>query len=75
MLRLEQSKTMTKHGFLPELTGGDQLSVKDIQRAISETSLKSLYSSSNGDIGKSTQIAQLYFGPGFEDRLELELEE
>lgn len=61
--------------MLPELSEGDQLSIQDIDRAISETSLRSLYSSSDGDIGKSSQIAQLYFGPGFEDRLELELEE
>ena len=81
VIHLQESKVKTrfKKGSLPELSGGDQLDVTDIQKAIQETSLKSLYSSSDGggggDIGHSSQVAQLYFGPGFEDRLELELEE
>jgi hypothetical protein len=37
--------------------------------------LTSLYSSTAIDLGKSSEVAQLYFGPGFEDRLELEMEE
>lgn len=60
---------------LLELVGGDQLDVGDIEEAISETKLCSLYSSSNIDLGTSAKITQLYFGPGFEDRLELEMDE
>ena len=77
ILHLEKAKVKStlKKGMLPELSGGDQLDIEDVERAISQTSLRSLYSSSDGDIGKSSKIAQLYFGPGFEDRLELELEE
>ena len=77
MIHLQQSEVEIRFekGSLPELSGGDQLDVEDITKAIQETSLESLYSSSDGDIGKSSQVAQLYFGPGFEDRLELELEE
>ena len=58
-----------------ELAGGDQLDEGNIEQAIAETKLNSLYSSSNIDLGKSARITQLYFGPGFEDRLELEMDE
>jgi hypothetical protein len=58
-----------------ELTGGDQLGVDDIKRSLAEVNLNSLYSSTDIDLGNSSKIAQLYFGPGFEDRLELELDE
>lgn len=76
MLHLRDSKknSNVKKGILPELSGGDQLDVEDMQKAISDTSLNSLYTASDGNTGKH-QVAQLYFGPGFEDRLELELEE
>ena len=60
---------------LLELIGGDQLDIGNIEEAISETKLSSLYSSSNIDLGMSAKITQLYFGPGFEDRLELEMDE
>jgi len=58
-----------------ELTGGDQLAVNDIERSLAEVKMNSLYSSTDVDLGNSSKIAQLYFGPGFEDRLELELDE
>jgi hypothetical protein len=57
-----------------ELTGGDQLEADDIKRSLAEVNSNSLYSSTDIDLGNS-KIAQLYFGPGFEDRLELELDE
>lgn len=60
---------------LLELVGGDQLDKGNIEEATSEINLSSLYSSSNIDLGKSAKITQLYFGPGFEDRLELEMDE
>ena len=59
----------------PELVEGDQLDKGNIEDAISETKLSSLYSSSNIDLGKAAKLTQLYFGPGFEDRLELEMDE
>ena len=62
-------------GPLPELTGGDQLEKEDIEQAMSEVNLNSLYSSSNVDLGQSAKVTQLYFGKGFEDRLELEMDE
>jgi len=60
---------------LLELTGGDQIEKGNIEQALAEMDLNSLYSSSNIDLGKSANITQLYFGPGFEDRLELEIDE
>ena len=81
-LRLESSKRQNKKtpsfcsdSLLLELTGGDQLEKKDIEQAIAKVNLNSLCSSSNVDLGKSAKITQLYFGPGFEDRLELEMDE
>ena len=83
-LRLESSKRENKKrkphvsrsdSLLLELTAGDQLEKKDIEQAIAEVDLNSLCSSSNVDLGKSAKITQLYFGPGFEDRLELEMDE
>lgn len=58
-----------------ELTGGDQLEIDDIKRSLAEVKMNSLYSSTDVELGNSSKIAQLYFGPGFEDRLELELDE
>ena len=60
---------------LLELTEGDQLDKSNIDQALAEINLSSLHSSSNVDLGKSANITQLYFGPGFEDRLELEMDE
>ncbi len=75
--RLVESKDEShfRRGIIPELSGGDQLELRNIQEAISETHLSSLYRSSGDHIAISSKVAQLYFGPGFEDRLELELEE
>eukprot|EP00804_Cyclotella_cryptica_P014289 CCRYP_020759-RA/>CCRYP_020759-RA protein AED:0.05 eAED:0.05 QI:50/1/1/1/0.75/0.6/5/224/554 len=70
-----KGKCHIRKGVVPELSEGDQLELRNIEEAISATHLKSLYSSSGVDISMSSQVAQLYFGPGFEDRLELELEE
>lgn len=60
---------------LLELVGGDQLEKGNVDQALTAVDLNSLYSSSNIDLGKSANVAQLYFGPGFEDRLELEMDE
>jgi len=60
---------------LPELSSGDQLERRNIEQAVAEVDLNSLHSSTDADLGKSAKITQLYFGPGFEDRLELEMDE
>jgi hypothetical protein len=59
-----------------ELDIGEQLTEHDIDRAMNDPDIKPapLYSSNTNDSKKSLG-PQLYFGPGFEDRLEMEMEE
>jgi hypothetical protein len=64
-----QSPDETK--MMLELKDGEQLTPEDIERAMEDPDIKPLpLYSSDGKTGP-----QLYFGPGFEDRLEMELEE
>ena len=75
-LRLESSgKVAGSPNVLPELSEGDQLEKTDIDRAMADVDLKSLHCSSSVELGNSSKMTQLYFGPGFEDRLELEMDE
>lgn len=75
-LRLESSgKVAGSPNVLPELSEGDQLQKTDIDRAMVDVDLKSLHCSSSVELGNSSKMTQLYFGPGFEDRLELEMDE
>ena len=75
-LRLESSgKAAGSPNVLPELSEGDQLEKIDIDRAMADVDLKSLHCSSSVELGNSSKMTQLYFGPGFEDRLELEMDE
>jgi hypothetical protein len=64
-----------------ELDKGEQLSAIDIERAFEDPAIKPvpLYSG-NEEGGEDIKIstlagAQLYFGPGFEERLEMEMDE
>jgi len=59
-----------------ELEYGEQLTDEDIERAVNDSTVaaKPLYCATNSVIGKGPAI-QLYFGPGFEDRIEMELEQ
>jgi len=66
---------------LLELNKGEQLCSTDIEKALGDASIKpvSLYSGS-GEGQEEDKVsclagAQLYFGPGFEERLEMELDE
>uniref|UniRef100_A0A7S2K0X2 Uncharacterized protein n=1 Tax=Leptocylindrus danicus TaxID=163516 RepID=A0A7S2K0X2_9STRA len=56
-----------------QLGPGEQLSVKDIEATKTDPEILSLL---NGNVqqGEGVKASQLYFGPGFEHRLELELE-
>ena len=75
-LRLESSgKVAGSPNVLPELSEGDQLQKTDIDRAMVDVDLKSLHCSCSVELGNSSKMTQLYFGPGFEDRLELEMDE
>lgn len=58
-----------------EMQEGEQLEASDIERAMEDPDIKPvpLYGVSQDSDKK--QGAQLYFGPGFEDRLEMEMEE
>ena len=71
---VERKLTGSENPIL-ELTAGDQLEKENLEQALVEVNMKSLYSSSDVDLGSSSEVAQLYFGPGFEDRLEIELDE
>lgn len=59
-----------------ELEHGEQLSKEDIERALNDSTVgaKPLYSAANSVLEKGSAV-QLYFGPGFEDRIEMELEQ
>jgi hypothetical protein len=58
-----------------EMKEGEQLEASDIERAMQDQDIKPvpLYGVSQDSDRK--QGPQLYFGPGFEDRLEMEMEE
>jgi hypothetical protein len=62
--------------MLLELSQGEQLEVQDIARAMEDPDIKPvpLYSGA-AEKEKQHVGTQLYFGPGFEDRLEMEMEE
>jgi hypothetical protein len=62
---------------LLELQEGEQLEVEDIKKAINDSTIRPvpLYSSFDNDASQLPVAAHLYFGPGFEDRLEMELDE
>jgi hypothetical protein len=59
-----------------ELGPSEQLTKKDIERALNDSTVvpKPLYNSSNS-ILDSKDAVQIYFGPGFEERIEMEMEQ
>lgn len=68
---------MDERTILLELEEGEKLSESDIERAMNDPDIKptAMYGGSS-DLGTFHKpAAQLYFGPGFEARLEMELEE
>jgi hypothetical protein len=95
--RAIQLRMGEQDGDLPEMPPGEQLTQKDIQRAIEDSTLNAvpLYAAADDDCDdldtstlpkqsprrrgqprqQHTVAAQLYFGPGFERRMEMELEE
>ena len=59
-----------------ELSDGEQLTVEDIQRALEHPDVRPvLQFGGSQETGRQRHQPQLYFGPGFESRLELELDE
>jgi hypothetical protein len=57
-----------------ELPQGEQLTKEDIERAMEDPGIKPATVYGSEDVSGHSSI-QLYFGPGWEDRLELEMEE
>lgn len=59
-----------------ELSDKEQLTKADIEEALKDTIVvpKPLYNASNSVLS-TTQAVQTYFGPGFEDRIEIELDQ
>jgi hypothetical protein len=62
-------------GPLWELPEGEQLTEEDIQRALEDPDVKPATLFKAEDSADRQTNIQLYFGPGWEDRLELEMEE
>ena len=68
---------MDERTILYELEPGEQLDRTEIEKAMNDPDIKpvAMYSAAGGSGASPKLAAQLYFGPGFEDRLEMELEE
>ena len=58
------------------MEGDEQLTKEDIEKSLNDSTVisKPLYSAMNSVLNTS-EAAQLYFGPGFEDRIEMEMEQ
>jgi hypothetical protein len=58
-----------------ELVGDEQLTKEDIEEALNDSTVipKPLYNASNSVL--TSNAMQTYFGPGFEDRIEIEMEQ
>jgi hypothetical protein len=59
-----------------ELGPGEQLTKEDVEKALNDSTVvpKPLYNSSNSVLD-SKDAVQIYFGPGFEERIEMEMEQ
>ena len=62
-------------GPLWELNAGEQLTKEDIERSLEDPDVKPATVYGKDDSAGGQASIQLYFGPGWEDRLELEMEE
>ena len=73
----EEDEEVDERTILLELKDGEQLELSDIENAIDDPDIKpaAMYTSETTGGVYRKPAAQLYFGPGFEDRLELELDE
>jgi hypothetical protein len=79
-LRVRKRRTEGDGEKVLELNKDEQLNASDIEKALEDPSLKPvpLYSGTGEDEEDKGSIlagVQLYFGPGFEERLEMEMEE
>lgn len=75
-LRQSGVSGMTQDEHVLELGRDEQLTKEDIEKALNDSTVvpKPLYNSSNATL-QATDAAQIYFGPGFEERIEMEMEQ
>lgn len=66
-----------ERNILLELRDGEQLELDYVERAIDDPDIKpaAMYTAESTGGAYRKPAAQLYFGPGFEERLEMELDE
>lgn len=71
----DQNKDVNSRDLVLELVGDEQLTKEDIEEALNDTTVipKPLYNASNSVL--TSNAIQTYFGPGFEDRIEIEMEQ
>ena len=79
---LKRREEMRQNGanedkFVLELGSDEQLTKEDIEKALNDSTVvpKPLYNSANTTLLQSADAAQIYFGPGFEERIEMEMEQ
>ena len=64
------------YGNLPEMPRNEQLKLDDVVRAINDSSIRRIPLLPEVESATKRQVpAQLYFGPGFERRVEMEMDE
>jgi hypothetical protein len=68
-------KGANEDDFVLELNSDEQLTKEDIEMALNDSTVvpKPLYNSANST--QAADAAQIYFGPGFEERIEMEMEQ
>jgi len=71
-----ESKEGNKHKLILQMGANEQLTKGDIDNAMKDSTVmsKPLYNAHNSVLD-SAEAVQLYFGPGFEDRIEMEMEQ
>jgi len=74
--KIEEKKDPIDRRLILQLEANEQLTKDDIERSLKDSKMtsKPLYNAVTTSIGEAG-CAQLYFGPGFENRIEMELEQ
>ena len=79
MKRINNKKQQQQGDEIPsilwELKDGEQLTLKDIETALQDPEIQPKPLVQRNTDTSSKPALQRYFGPGFEERLELEMEE
>jgi hypothetical protein len=72
--RNNESTVAKDHRPLWELLKGEQLTKEDVEKSLQDPDVKPGSAYGTQDVDGSSNV-QLYFGPGWEERLEIEMEE